>query len=490
MKKDRTMSVMAPLWIDNDVEFALFEKHLHEAAEYGVEVVSVDVWWGKVMASRRYPDWSYYNRVFKLISTVKNKKEKYLKINPIIAFHQCGGGPGDDKDIPLPKWIYTELAAELGYASDDMKYESETGKLSRDYIPPWITTDQKVQKEMMFFLQEFVTQFSDYAKKEIFIEINISMGPTGELRYPSYNKCQNDFWKFPHRGYFQAYSKPARKAFQEWALKNKSDRDWLKNIEPSKILPPGGGVLPYSYCDPDCTDGNCKVQNRYRPQWPAPTRADHFIVKPYHYKKEYGQDFIEWYHRTLLGHCRMMLQESHKNLNGDFQKIPIGIKIPGIHWQLRQTDVPRIAEITAGLTTHYGDLKNGEKIAAVTGYESIFETVVEMQDKMNGRKIHVHFTALEMDDDEDNGKDSTSLAHSLVLAIGQTARRYDITLMGENAIGEVARDDGSDDGRLWKFIHAAFDGNYYDGFNLLRLAGESWECDKKQYKAFIEKYDL
>ena len=45
-----------------------------------------------------------------------------------------------------------------------------------------------------------------------FLEVNISLGPTGELRYPAYNG--NDCTGYPDRGNFQAYSRIARQGFR------------------------------------------------------------------------------------------------------------------------------------------------------------------------------------------------------------------------------------------------------------------------------------
>ncbi|HWU06780.1 MAG TPA: family 14 glycosylhydrolase, partial [Streptomyces sp.] len=60
-------NVMAPLRV---TDWAGFEADLETVAAYGVDAVSVDVWWGDVEgeADNRF-DWSYYDRVFALITS-------------------------------------------------------------------------------------------------------------------------------------------------------------------------------------------------------------------------------------------------------------------------------------------------------------------------------------------------------------------------------------------------------------------------------------
>ena len=141
--------------------------------------VSVDVWWGSVEADGDDKfDWSYYDIIFNKI------REKGLKIVPIMSFHQCGGGPGDDCNILLPRWIWTHFI-EYGLSPADLKFESETGNVLEDTIAPWATKNAAVIAEYMEFMNEFEERYTGIAGD--FDEINISLGPTGELRYPSYN---------------------------------------------------------------------------------------------------------------------------------------------------------------------------------------------------------------------------------------------------------------------------------------------------------------
>jgi Glycosyl hydrolase family 14 len=184
-----TAAVMAPLSIDDAAEMQQFEALLDEAAALGVNAVTVDVWWGKVEAAGDQQfDWSYYDTVFEKI------EDSGLEIVPIMSFHKCGGGPGDDCNIPLPTWVWTQFQ-NVGLGPDDLKYESEVGQTLDDAVPAVI---QQFVELMNAFEQHFAI------RAPAFVELNISLGPTGELRYPAYNS--DDGWSFPDRGNFQAYN--------------------------------------------------------------------------------------------------------------------------------------------------------------------------------------------------------------------------------------------------------------------------------------------
>jgi Glycosyl hydrolase family 14 len=128
-----TAAVMAPLSIDDAAEMQQFEALLDEAAALGVNAVTVDVWWGKVEAAGDQQfDWSYYDTVFEKI------EDSGLEIVPIMSFHKCGGGPGDDCNIPLPTWVWTQFQ-NVGLGPDDLKYESEVGQTLDDAVVPWAT---------------------------------------------------------------------------------------------------------------------------------------------------------------------------------------------------------------------------------------------------------------------------------------------------------------------------------------------------------------
>jgi hypothetical protein len=464
-----TAAVMAPLRM-SEPELAQFESLLDEAKGIGVHAVSVDVWWGLVENTGDQTfDWSYYDRVFQKI------RGKGLKIVPILAFHKCGGGPDDDCDIPLPAWIWDHFTN--GLSANDLKYESETGKVQDDAITPWATENPAVLAQFREFIEAFEQHFAPLTGD--FIEINISLGPTGELRYPAYN--ESDGWHYPDRGNFQAYSDGAQAHFRTWALakygglRSVSQHWGLALSSPAEIRAPGGELPDHSG-----------------------RRAQAFVDAHDYKDTPYGRDFIDWYYESLVGHGKRMLFAADTALDGPLKSIPLGMKIPGIHWQMKCTRHERIAEVTAGLIQT--SLNQQALQPDAFGYKRVMEMIAEVKHATH-REVILHFTALEMDNDpncEIANERGTSMAETLVFWISQAAEDHGITHRGENALGCVndPEDPTSDDNRSWDRIGNAFTNASYSGFTFLRLTRRpnAWGCvpwnavDQERYKAFIQNY--
>jgi beta-amylase len=463
---DRLMAVMAPLKMRYD-EFADFERRLAEARDIGVEAISVDVWFGLVMQTRDEPSWSYYDQVFAAILKAG------LRIVPIMSFHRCGGGPSDDANIPLPQWL-SDLVSEQNLSPADLVYQSETGHESSDAIPPWVGEDTPIlYAEMSKFVDEFLTRYADLLSAGQFCEINVSLGPTGELRFPAYSA--EDGWRYPHRGYFQCYSESARRSFLRWVRNPANACSWARAYSDSEIRVPNGHIPPG-----------------------FGARADTFVAERQHLVPGYGQDFLAWYHQSLMDHgCRVLeatvdVVRRHCNNVPKNQLAPIvGIKIPGVHWQWRCTDVPRYSELTAGLIPPSACFVPSE--TSCTGYEDVFGMVKKVSAEARW-PLRVHFTALEMDDDAvactwPNDQEKTSMAYSLVNAVGRTAAESSVLLSGENALPYIAADDSPYDIRTWEYVRKAFDTGHFSGFTLLRLGRGSWDLDKEPLRDFIREYD-
>ena len=464
-----TVCVMAPLTVPSS-GMAEFENVLTEAKAIGVTCVSVDVWWGLVEKNGDQNfDWSYYDNVFNRI------KNKGLKIIPIISFHKCGGGPGDNCDIPLPGWLWNHFAT-AGLSDKDLKHESETGKVQDDAIVPWITEKPAVLAEFTEFMEEFESHFANMAGD--FGEINISLGPTGELRYPSYSA--SDGWSYPERGHFQCYSDFAQEHFRNWALSKFGGLSGVSNrwgipLGSSNDIRVPGGHLP---------DNSGK-------------RAQTFVGDNDHNDTVYGRDFIDWYNESLVGHGKRLLLAANSAFNDSMGSISLGVKIPGIHWQMQCTPTPRIAEITAGLVQTTLNLQPiGAARAVAYGYKNIMDMIVDVKGS-TGRDVILHFTAIEMDNDANCGI-GTSMAEALVFWISHGAEDRGITLKGENALGCIGDVEGDPphDIRSWDKIRNAFDYGSYSGFTMLRLStvSDNFGCvawnsgDKTRYQSFIKDY--
>ncbi len=149
-------------------------------------------------------------------------------------------------------------------------------------------------------MDAFETHFAPIAGD--IVELNVSLGPTGELRYPAYNGDAG--WSFPDRGNFQAYSRLARESFRGFALTISGSSSgnlgplnarWgttLNNVD--QIRPPGGDMGEDSQ--------PCPAGVR---------RAQDFVNLNDHRDTPYGIDFVGWYNGSLADHGRRVLTEAH-----------------------------------------------------------------------------------------------------------------------------------------------------------------------------------
>jgi hypothetical protein len=203
-------------------------------------------------------------------------------------------------------------------------------------------------------MQAFADHYAPLAGN--FGEINISLGPTGELRYPSYNK--SDGWNYPDRGNFQASSLLAQQGFRDWALASFGGLDgvaarWgIPLTNPDEIRVPGSRLPDDSW-----------------------RRAQTFVDDNDHVDTQYGRDFVDWYNQSLVDHGRRLLLAADETLVGAMEGVPLGAKLPGIHWQMMPcSSCPRIAEITAGYQGFVRDFRSSASIWYFRGTPNNWDT--------------------------------------------------------------------------------------------------------------------
>ena len=409
-------AAMAPLEVS---DWESFKDQLRRAKEIGITAISTDVWWGKVEGAgdQRF-DWSYYDAVSAVIF------EAGLKWVPILSFHQCGGNVGDTCDIPIPGWLWGQLG---GDDPDRLKYKSERGNLSTEVIALW--ADELAREEYLEFMVAFRDRYQGHAER--IEEISISAGPSGELRYPSYNS--HDGFVYPARGFLQAYSEPALEDFRAYA---KGKYDTLERLSTAWSI------------EPKLTDWN-----QVRP----PSNADEFFGLKDYLNIQYGRDFTDWYNGALVEHGAFMIELAREALGESFPGIALGIKIPGVHWRMSDPAIPRSAEVSAGLiptNIDIGDDRTGH------GYAPILDMVKRAATEK--RPVVLHFTCLEMDNEA--AAPNYSLAKDLVFWVAQGASRAGVEIMGENALsGGVSNDHG------WDNIDNAVRWSDYRGLTTLRI---------------------
>ncbi|MEJ2044847.1 MAG: family 14 glycosylhydrolase [Reinekea sp.] len=433
-------AVMSPLAVS---DWTRYQGNLNHAENIGVVAVSTDVWWGMVEKNGDQQfDWSYYDQ---LSDTIIKAGLKWV---PILSFHQCGGNVGDDCNIPIPDWVWENIAPGQSLS---LKYKSELGNYNSEVISLW--SDAQAKAQYVEFIQAFAEHFA--SKAQYMDEINISAGTAGELRYPAYNS--HDHWRYPGRGYLQAYNDNAIADFQTYVQQKyqtlaQVNAAWNSSLENwTQITPP----MDY-----------------------GGTQA--FFDRQDYLNSNYGKDFVLWYNEALLRHGDFMLSLAHETLTGNYRNIPLGVKVPGIHWLIGSPETPRAAEVTTGLISTDVNLNSD---ADVHGYARLFDRLKQIGERFDGRPLVVHFTCLEMNND--NVAPQYSLPKDLVFWIGKGAHDRGIPLMGENALsGGIGNDNG------WNNIGNAFQYSSYQGLTVLRVnnLNDNDQLGFERYQQLIQNF--
>lgn len=434
-----TSNVMAPLMIGNifnpdDPGSASawndFQNQLNLMKHLGANSVSTDVWWGIIEGRGDGNfDWRYYD---KMSTAIANAGLKWV---PILSFHQCGGNVGDSCNIPIPSWIWSKYIGRGSVKSaNDLKYQSEEDHFNQETVSVWGTP--LVVADYQNVMRAFQTHYQGRAG--IISEVNISLGPAGELRYPSYNSHDPDAG-YPSRGRLQAYSRLARESF----------RSFMR--------------LKY---------GAAQAQNASPPDDNSSARAQTFFEQQQQYS-QFGKDFFDWYSSSLRTHGQTVLTAAIQTFNAQgspFRGIPIGAKVPGVHWRMA---IDHGAELAAGLiSTSAGDLNSD---ATAHGYRPIISVFRGLQSLSGAPQITMHFTCLEMDDSS-GGQDVGSLAKSLVHWVATEAHNQSVPIKGENALGGAVYDN-----HAWDNINDAVNTAGFEGITVLRMTDLS-QSQTGQYR--------
>ncbi|MGL5929400.1 MAG: family 14 glycosylhydrolase, partial [Dermatophilaceae bacterium] len=451
-----TANVMAPLRVS---DWDTFRSHLAEAKRIGVDAVSVDVWWGMVETDDKVFEWDYYDRMFATIV------DAGLKVVPILSFHECGSNVGDAVQIPLPGWVWPKYEQRrLGGVRldrDGLKHRSEYGNVSAETMQGW--ADPLVVGEYVAFARAFADRYGDRYDSEI-LEVNVSLGPAGELRYPAYNSHDSRYddplrpasatfsTDYPSRGALQAYSPLAVQSFREWALHKYDDiagvnRAWRTELRtPEEIAPPADG------------------------EW--------FFGSGDHRDIQYGRDFFDWYNGSLVEHGRVVLAAALDALGDAFPSADFGFKVPGVHWTMGHPVWPNAAALAAGLmqSSIPWDDSTGH------GYRNVVSLARHVQG-LTRRLVVLHFTCLEMSNT--NWAPQYSLAQDLVFWVAQLAERMGITIKGENALSGGVRSDSGWDNIVNAVEHAA-----YSGLTVLRVEDVVDGVGRRRYQQLIASHQV
>eukprot|EP01018_Ginkgo_biloba_P019871 Gb_08421 [translate_table: standard] len=340
----------------------------------GVEGIMMDVWWGLV--EREAPgqyNWSGYAELLEMA------RKHGLKVQSVMSFHQCGGNVGDSVTIPLPKWVIEEIDHDK-----DLAYTDQWGRRNYEYISlgcdnlPVLKGRTPVQC-YADFMRSFKENFHALLGDTI-VEIQVGMGPAGEMRYPSYPES-NGTWRFPGIGAFQCYDK-----YMLASLKSAAET---------------AGKKEWGY-------GGPSDAGHYN-NWPEDTS---FFRREGGWNSPYGEFFLQWYSRMLLDHGERILTAAESIFHGTGAKL--SGKVAGIHW-------------------HYGTRSHAPELTAGY-YNTRFRDGYLPIAQMFGRHgVVFNFTCIEMKDFE-QPEDAKCSPEMLIKQVVLATRKAGVPLAGENAL--------------------------------------------------------
>ncbi|KAL7164953.1 hypothetical protein ACSBR2_040782 [Camellia fascicularis] len=384
----------------------------------GVEGVMVDAWWGLVEKDGPLNyNWEGYAELVKMV------QKHGLKLQVVMSFHQCGGNVGDSCSIPLPPWVLEEISK-----NPDLVYTDRSSRRNPEYISLGCDSSPVLKGRTPIqvytdYMRSFCDRFNDYLG-DVIVEIQVGMGPCGELRYPSYPES-NGTWKFPGIGEFQCYDKYMKASLQAYA-EAIGKKDWGRNG-------------PHD-------------SGQYK-QFPEETG---FFQREGTWKNEHGQFFLEWYSRMLLEHGDRILAAARGIFQGTGAKL--SGKVAGIHWHYGTRS--HAAELTAGYyNTRYRD-----------GYLPIA--------RMLGKHgVILNFTCMEMRDKE-QPENANCSPEGLVRQVKMATKTAGTELAGENALerydasaySQVLATSRSDSGNgLCAFTYLRMNKQLFEGENWRQL---------------------
>ena len=451
----KPVNVMGPLYMTSLEEFTAFDQQLALMKKLGVNAISIDIWWGLVEKEEGRFDFSYYDRVFTMIA------KHGLKIVPILSIHRLGGNVGDTKTIEIPAWLWNkgpkdsrgdsvfQYKSEQLYSQEELKEQKRQSDLvhhrtTKEVISPWAL------KELSPYIESFYSEFLSRYHKALYRqidEVNFSLGPAGEMRHPSYNSHDINAG-YPTRGSLQIYSDRAIEGLRQFA------RERFTSIE--KFNEAMGFQL--------------KSFEQVYPPNPDQLASEHFFGSNEH-RSSYGKFVFDYNQKVLLEAGHILLELATKTLQREAplwveQGVPVGFKIPGIHWRVGLNRGP---ELAAGLISTsspiYQDV-NGE------AYIPLLKFIKELESRLGRNPFLLHFTAIEFFDREEV---EHSRAQSLTDGVLEQAQKVGLRLAGENALGFKVHNEAA----MMNVARALNRG--YEKATILRMEEFSEESNSSEY---------
>ncbi|CAI0441968.1 unnamed protein product [Linum tenue] len=268
-----------------------------------VDGIVVDCWWGIVEAwSPQKYMWSGYRELFNLV------KEFKLKLQVVMAFHEYGGNDSSDILISLPQWVL-----EIGKENPDIFFTDREGRRNTECLS-WGVDKERVLRgrtgiEVYFdFMRSFRTEFDDLFAEGLITAVEIGLGASGELRYPSFSERLG--WRYPGIGEFQCYDKYLQQNLQR-AAKLRGHTLWARS-------PDNAG------------------------EYNSRPHETGFFCERGDYDSYFGRFFLRWYTQLLIGHADDVLFLARLA----FEDTKLVVKIPAVYWWYKTAS--HAAELTAG----------------------------------------------------------------------------------------------------------------------------------------------
>ncbi len=392
----------------------------------GAAGIMVDVWWG--IAESEGP--GQYNFAG-YIELMEMAKKAGLKVQAVMSFHQCGGNVGDSVNIPLPKWVTEEMDKD-----QDLAYTDRCGRRNYEYISLGADTLPALKgRSPVQCYADFMRAFRDAMAPYLGIticEIQVGMGPAGELRYPSYPES-NGTWSFPGIGEFQCYDRYMRAS--------------LKAAAEAVGRPEWGNAGP-------------EDSGSYN-QWPEDTG---FFRREGGWNTDYGQFFMSWYSQMLIEHGERILSACSSVFTGT-PGVKVSVKVAGIHW-------------------HYGTRSHAPELTAGYYNTRTHDGYLPIARMIGRHGAVLNFTCVEMRNHE-QPQDAQCMPEALVSQVANAAKEAGVGLAGENALPRY--DETAHDQVLATAAEKAEEDRMV-AFTYLRMGPDLFQPDNwRRFAAFVKR---
>ncbi|KAL3329730.1 hypothetical protein AABB24_033876 [Solanum stoloniferum] len=166
------------------------KQELQQLKSLKIDGVVVNCWWGIVESwvPQKY-EWSGYRELFKII------RDFNMKLQVVMAFHENGGSDTSGMFISLPQWVL-----EIGKDNQDIFFTDRQGRRNTECLS-WGIDKERVLRgrtaiEVYFdLMRSFRTEFDDLFTDGLISAVEIGLGASGELKYPSFSERMG--WRYP-----------------------------------------------------------------------------------------------------------------------------------------------------------------------------------------------------------------------------------------------------------------------------------------------------